>query len=108
MFTISFLNQWSEHLTVCIRETREDSDEMQHRVAFHYGLHCMLRYKKASIKNLQTKKKQYFKNNIKKLTLLHIYNGPSQVYCIKPVGRTRCKNVSLRTKHKYFNQTDML
>ena len=52
----------------------EDPDEMLHNVAFHQGLHCLLRLKRYSDK----------KGN---LTPLDIYNRPSQLYCIISDGR---------------------
>ena len=31
----------------------EDPDEMQHNAAFHQGLHCLLRQKRFSMKEMQ-------------------------------------------------------
>ena len=58
----------------------EDPDEMPHNAAFNQGLHRLL-----SLKDLQTKNTIFFENY--KLTPLDMYNGRSQVYCIKPEGR---------------------
>ena len=60
---------------------REDPDEMPHNAAFHQGLHCMFRLKRSS-----DKKNKIFLENYKR-TPLDMYNGLSQVYCIKPEGR---------------------
>ena len=54
----------------------EDPDEMPHKEAFHRGLHCLLRQRYSD------KKIQYFLNY--NLIPLDMYNGLSQVYCIKP------------------------
>ena len=54
----------------------EDPDEMQLNAAFHQGLHCMYADKKNTI---------YYENY--DLTSLDIYNGLSQVICIKPEAR---------------------
>ena len=60
----------------------EDPDEMPHNVAFHQGLHCLSISGK---KGLQIKKYNMFKSY--NMTSLDIYNGPSHIYCIIPVGR---------------------
>ena len=57
----------------------EDPDEMKHNAAFHQGLHRLLRQKRSG--------KKYFFYNYN-LTPLDIYNGSSQVYCIRQKGRT--------------------
>ena len=49
---------------------------MQHNAAFHQGLHC----------KGKKKREQYFFENYKRTTL-DMYNGLSQVYCIKPEER---------------------
>ena len=59
----------------------EDPDEMQHNAAFHQGLHCLKNIKKG----LQTKEYNIFENF--NLTPLDLYNGLSQVYCIKAEGK---------------------
>ena len=38
---------------MCTLANSEDPDEMQHNAAFHQGLHCLLRLKKASEKEIQ-------------------------------------------------------
>ena len=55
-----------------------DPDEMTHNVAFHHGLHCLIRSK-----DLQTKKNISF---LKKLLpdTLDMYKEPSQVYWKNP------------------------
>ena len=58
----------------------EDPDEMSHYAAFHQGPHCLLRQKQSSGKEMQ------FCFEIITCDPF-IYNGPSQVYCIKPDGR---------------------
>ena len=60
----------------------EDPDEMQHNVAFHQCLHCLLRYKGPSDKNTIFFK--YFN-----LTPLDMYNGLSQVFSIKPEKKSK-------------------
>ena len=57
----------------------EDQDEMPHNAAFHKGLHCLLSIKKG----YSDKKNTIFSENYS----LHLYNGLSQVHCIKPEGR---------------------
>ena len=42
---------YKSYLTLCILETleySEDPDEMQHKAAFHQGLHCLLKSKQFS------------------------------------------------------------
>ena len=56
---------------------------MPHYVAFHQGLHCLLMKKLSSDKNTIV-----FENY--NLTPLDMYNGLSQVYCIKLEGRILC------------------
>ena len=53
---------------------------MPHNAAFHQGLHCLLRQKKI----IRQKNTVFFINY--NLTSLDMYNGLSQVYCIKPEG----------------------
>ena len=60
--------------------TSADPDDMQHNAAFHQDLHCLSRKKRSSDQKIQYLKKY-------NLTYLDMYNGLSQVYCIKPVGR---------------------
>ena len=55
----------------------EDPDEMQHYAAFHQGLHCFCEGEK----DFQTKEYNIFENY--NVTPLNMYNGLSQVYCIK-------------------------
>ena len=55
---------------------------MQHHAAFHQGLHCL---KKVN-KDPQTKEYNFFLEKYD-LTPLDMYNGLSQVYCIKLEGR---------------------
>ena len=52
-----------------------------HTAAFHMGIHCLLRHKRFSEKEIQI----LFRNN---MWPLDRYNEPSQYYCIKPEGRT--------------------
>ena len=59
----------------------EGPDEMPLYAAFHQGLHYLLRKKLSSEKEIQFLFGNY---NLKPLD---IYNGPSQVYYIKPEGR---------------------
>ena len=56
----------------------EDPDEMQHNAAFHLGLHSKGK------NDLQTKEYNIFENY--NPTPLDMYNGLSQVYCIKLEG----------------------
>ena len=56
----------------------EDTDEMPQDAAFHKGLHWLPRQNCSSEKEIQ-----YFIGTYN----LCIYNGPSQVYCIKSEGR---------------------
>ena len=53
---------------------------MPHNVAFHQGLHYLLRLKGSS-------EKDFFVFENFNLWPLNIYNGSSQVYCMKPEGR---------------------
>ena len=48
----------------------EDPDEMPHNVAFHLGLHCLLRHNPSS-----EKKKIFFKMTTYDHSI--VYNGPS-------------------------------
>ena len=50
--------------------------------AFHMDLHCLLRLKQSSGSEIHL--------NLEVLTSdpLNMYNKPSQVYCIKPDGKT--------------------
>ena len=57
---------------------REDPDEMPHFAAFNLGLHQ---------KQKRYSDKKYYFFIYYNLTPLDIYNGLSQVYCIKPEGR---------------------
>ena len=58
----------------------DDPDEMQQNAALHQGLQCKGK------KYLQTKEYTFFFLNYN-LNPLNMYNGLSQVYCIKPEGR---------------------
>ena len=60
--------------------TSEDPDEMPHNAAFHQGLHYLLRQKWSLEKNTILFRKY-------NPWLLNLYNGPSQVYCIKQEGK---------------------
>ena len=63
----------------------EDPDEMQHNTAF-IMLHSIWIYTICKgKKDLQTNEFNIFENY--NLTPLDMYNGLSQVYCIKPEGR---------------------
>ena len=59
----------------------EDPDEMPHNAAFHQGFHCLLKLKRSS-----DKKYIFFFNY--NLTPLDMYNGLSQIDCIKPKGKS--------------------
>ena len=62
----------------------EDPDEMLHNAAFHRGLQCLLGQKKGSF----LKRNTILFGNYNLVTLgYYIYNGPFQIYCIKPEGR---------------------
>ena len=54
----------------------EDLDEMQHKAVFHKGLQKTIFRESNTI---------LFRNY--NLLPLSVYNGPSQVYCMKPEGR---------------------
>ena len=58
----------------------EDTDEMQHKAAFHQGLHSLLRQNQSSEKEI------YFFGNYN-LWPLNIYNGPPWLYCIILYGK---------------------
>ena len=62
----------------------EDPDEIRLNAAFHLGLHCLHSQNESSEKEIQ-----YFLEIIT-CNPLHIYNGPSQAYCIKSEGRIHC------------------
>ena len=66
----------------------EDPDEMPHDAAFHIRVYTVC-YGKM---DLQTKKTIFFENY--NLTSLDMYNGLSQVYCIKPEGSKGLINYS--------------
>ena len=68
---------------MCTLAKSEDSDEMQQNAAFHLGLHL----------GSSDKEIQFYLGIV---TPLYIYNGPSQVYCIKPEGRI---HLTFRVKH---------
>ena len=59
----------------------EDPDEMQHYSAFHQST----LFVKVIQKDIHTKIQYLFKNY--NMTLLDMYNGLFQVYCIKQEGR---------------------
>ena len=56
----------------------EDPDEMQHKAAFHQGLHCLLRLKQPLGIEIH--------HNLEKSTS---YPGQSHTYCINVYGKIR-------------------
>ena len=63
---------------MCSLANGEDPAEMVHNAAFHQDLHCLLRQKQSSEGEIQF----YLE-----IWPLDIYDGPFQVYCIKPEWR---------------------
>ena len=58
----------------------EDQDEMPHNVAFHKGLHCLLRFKRTSVKETQFDLERITRDpSIYTCTLDH-----PKFYCFKP------------------------
>ena len=58
----------------------EDPDEMPHLAEFHQGLHFLLKSKRSLDQNIS-----FFLN---RTSHPKIYNGPSQLNCIRIEGRT--------------------
>ena len=64
----------------------EDPYEMPHNAAFHKGLHCLYVIFHHCLHYLYRLKKSLNKSENYNLTSLVMYNGLSQVYCIKQEG----------------------
>ena len=65
-----------QNLFIIATADRGEQDKMPHNMAFHQGLHCLLRQN-----DLQRKTLQFY------LEIVTCDNGPFQVYCINPEGR---------------------